>query len=636
MAPTSWGNQDQKAFIELWMPEYLVKKAAKRLDKFWPKMKEAYYAEFPEEIALGLPVQELNPDLNAEPPRRLTEEETRRLCDAIGVRDKQLQNSFKNGHAKIVKQRGGVSRSASSLAATLFKARPKRKRRHQVLELYQKEKKAAVQAALRDSKYDTLNDAAQCRDEDGEWIDDDDDELKVKRITVARKQQMKIYRRVVQALWDKEEETLKERIRELARQEIVVPEATTDVESVDGKIPERTPEEYQLSIDESLQVAEMFLTEFQQMTGWVGALVYAGPMPRLGGELGLKSYSFGLTPGGVNFENSHPSWKKSVTAPLFKFARQAISRETRLSHALYADDDDEEQNDGLTPVEPNPFTPAVKEKKKNKSKRSKDKDARDTPAAADGSKPDRCPRKSSAKQTVGPTTVTPSSVPSPPMPLAPTNENNALGAENGEGLGDAHNDNDMMAGDDDNSLAYDNDALFGNTDDMLAQDWGSFDYESAIPSLYNDPTFDMVNFQNVSAPVTTDSSATANPFAPHPPADAVTTHAALSGSETVGYIQCTPVAPTQSAGIPTPRPQRQFGTRSPAEISFGHEPQYRPLYGHTSTPSLSQTSSGNVVTPKRSPYAPATSSPLTRPPLQPNAEADLQKSPPPAILPPRL
>lgn len=34
----------------------------------------------------------------------------------------------------------------------------------------------------------------------------------------------------------------------------------------------------------------MFLTEFQKMTGWVGVLVYAGPVPRMGGELGMKRY----------------------------------------------------------------------------------------------------------------------------------------------------------------------------------------------------------------------------------------------------------------------------------------------------------------------------------------------------------
>jgi hypothetical protein len=90
-----------------------------------------------------------------------------------------------------------------------------------------------------------MNEAAQCRDDDGDWIDDNDDEIKVKRISEARRQRMKVHRRVVQELWDNEDESVKERIRERAKQEVVVAEAT-EMEEVDGKIPERTPEEYQL------------------------------------------------------------------------------------------------------------------------------------------------------------------------------------------------------------------------------------------------------------------------------------------------------------------------------------------------------------------------------------------------------
>lgn len=46
------------------------------------------------------------------------------------------------------------------------------------------------------------------------------------------------------------------------------------------------------SLDESMQVAEMFLREFGRMTGWVGVLVWAGPVPRMGGELGMKRRVF--------------------------------------------------------------------------------------------------------------------------------------------------------------------------------------------------------------------------------------------------------------------------------------------------------------------------------------------------------
>ncbi|KAJ6455091.1 hypothetical protein C8R47DRAFT_1082891 [Mycena vitilis] len=406
MAPSGWGTPDQKLFFLLWMPEYMTKKAEKRLDEFWPKMRLAWYSEFPEEASLGYPVQEVHLDPNAPPVRRLTPEETAALSIAITVRDKfkQLQNSFKNGYSKIRKQRGGVARSASSLAAVLFKSFPKRKRRLQVLEVYQKQNKAALKTALRDSEYDALNEAAQCRGDDGEWVDDEEDSIRVQRITAARKQRMKVFRRVVQQMWELEPEEYQESIRALWRDQI--PETTTTQEPEDGTTTERTPEEYQLSLDESLSVAQMFCSEFGRMTGWVGTLLFAGPVPRLGGEVGMKSYSFGLTPGGVSFENAHPSWKKSVAQPLFKFARQAMTRETRVSRALFPDEEVETGPQGLAPVDPATPTPSQKTKKSKKGKKNK---AAHVPeeATPDHAPPARRPRKSAAPKPATPVVYAP-------------------------------------------------------------------------------------------------------------------------------------------------------------------------------------------------------------------------------------
>lgn len=68
------------------MSDFLVKRAAKKLDDFWPKMLEAYFSEFPEEKELGIPLQDVDPDPNAEPLPPLTEEEQGKLHDAIASR----------------------------------------------------------------------------------------------------------------------------------------------------------------------------------------------------------------------------------------------------------------------------------------------------------------------------------------------------------------------------------------------------------------------------------------------------------------------------------------------------------------------------------------------------------------------
>jgi hypothetical protein len=83
-----WRSLTQKEFIELWMSEFLVKKASKRLDEFWDKMIEAFFADFPEEVALGLPVQNIDVDPNAEPPRQLTKEEKDAFSLVIATRTK--------------------------------------------------------------------------------------------------------------------------------------------------------------------------------------------------------------------------------------------------------------------------------------------------------------------------------------------------------------------------------------------------------------------------------------------------------------------------------------------------------------------------------------------------------------------
>lgn len=88
MAPPSWQTPEQKAFFTLWMPEFLVKKAAKKLNGFWPKMKKAWYEEFPEELELRLPVQVFDPDPNAPRPRKLTTDEEAALSEAITIRDR--------------------------------------------------------------------------------------------------------------------------------------------------------------------------------------------------------------------------------------------------------------------------------------------------------------------------------------------------------------------------------------------------------------------------------------------------------------------------------------------------------------------------------------------------------------------
>ncbi|KAK7029969.1 hypothetical protein R3P38DRAFT_3188894 [Favolaschia claudopus] len=383
MPPKPWSSPEQDTFIAAWFPEYLLKKSQKKLDKFWPKLKEAWFSEFPEETVLDLPVQGIPHDPNATTqPRSLTDDERERLSNAIAKRFKQLRDKLYNIYAKAGGQRGGISRSAHSLAGTLFKKYPKRRRRHQVLEVYAKEYKVEVQKALDGAGFTELNEAFMCRDDDGAWVDDNDPDIRKKRVDAARSDRMKLYRRVLQECFDGANNEIQEEMRKKASEEVVRPKVATpklseaeDSEEGDDDV-ERTPEEYQLSIDEALGVLEIFFTVFRQMLGgWVGFVSCIGPIPRLGGKLGMKTHCFGRTTEGLTFEDYHSNFHKAIAYPLAKFARLAIPSEVRLARALYSLEDEHAIDEELADAE-DQDTPAPSQQSGRSREKAKKKDQR--------------------------------------------------------------------------------------------------------------------------------------------------------------------------------------------------------------------------------------------------------------------
>ncbi|KAK7030016.1 hypothetical protein R3P38DRAFT_3188955 [Favolaschia claudopus] len=382
MPPKPWSTPEQDLFISTWFPEFLLKKSQKKLEGFWVKLKEAWFSEFPEELALGLPVQEAHDPNAVTQTRSLTAEERELLNTAMTKRFKQLHDKLYNIFGKLSAQRGGVSRSAHSLASTLFKKYPKRRRRHQVLEVYAREHKAEVQQALDVAGFTDLNEAAMCRDEDGTWVDDNDSDIKKKRIEAARSERMKVYRRVLQESFDGAAFQVQEAMRRLAAEEVVKPGPTSSEE--EGEDAERTPEECQLSIDEALGVLDMFFSVFSQMLGgWVGFASCIGPIPRLGGKLGMKTHCFGSTKEGLSFEDFHPNFEKAVGQPLAKFARIVIPREVRLSRALYSLEDEEAiEEDVATAGEQEAPAPSKKSSsRKNRKEKAKEKASKNQKSA---------------------------------------------------------------------------------------------------------------------------------------------------------------------------------------------------------------------------------------------------------------
>ncbi|KAJ7094129.1 hypothetical protein C8R44DRAFT_890496 [Mycena epipterygia] len=95
MAPKPWADVQQLAWLHLQMPDYIQRQAEDKLQMFWDAMEEAWFARFPEQHELGLPL------LNEPNALVLTREQVQTLGDAIQARKKQLASWFRREHAKI-------------------------------------------------------------------------------------------------------------------------------------------------------------------------------------------------------------------------------------------------------------------------------------------------------------------------------------------------------------------------------------------------------------------------------------------------------------------------------------------------------------------------------------------------------
>ncbi|KAJ7114167.1 hypothetical protein C8R43DRAFT_1138451 [Mycena crocata] len=95
MAPRRWHGPEHLPFFTEWMPRFIQRKSQQKLYSFWSPMFEAWFEEFPEQLALGLPVPQAGQDT---PP--LSNEELIALRTAVSKRKQMLQNYFRNAAAR--------------------------------------------------------------------------------------------------------------------------------------------------------------------------------------------------------------------------------------------------------------------------------------------------------------------------------------------------------------------------------------------------------------------------------------------------------------------------------------------------------------------------------------------------------
>ncbi|KAJ6489323.1 hypothetical protein C8R47DRAFT_1196127 [Mycena vitilis] len=159
--------------------------------------------------------------------------------------------------------------------------------------------------------HDSLNEAAVAKAQGTAWVDDDD-AVQVARVKELARARLALRTRVVKALFAQASDEELAAIAQLMEQE-----KAGDIVGCeeDGDMVNRSPAEYQASIDESWLVVKRFRTVLAEMTGWYGFTMWGGPNPSLGGELSMKSFSYGLTPAGNDFEAAHAKFEEGLVLP---------------------------------------------------------------------------------------------------------------------------------------------------------------------------------------------------------------------------------------------------------------------------------------------------------------------------------
>ncbi|KAJ6464565.1 hypothetical protein C8R45DRAFT_940051 [Mycena sanguinolenta] len=365
MAPKSWATEEQQTFLHKWIPDFVRRQAEKKLHLFWPLVFAAWRQEFPEETALGLP---LPSDQNA---RELTEDESKRLGEAVKGRKSRLENWFRYQRNKISNGTGSTAKNDDMVDILLLDGNDKpKKRAHQAIKVFQQRHPELINAALTAEGYFKLGGPEDKND----WTEETDgsEAAKIKSLKSVR---MWVRTRVVAGLWKDASDEEKAIVwAEIAKEKEEIRATELNEEVADKS--KRTPAQYQGGIDG----LETFLSKAHSAvfkgSGWVGMTLVGGPNPRMGGELSMKVICHGVTPAGNDFEDSCVDFDKHFVEPFEAFLQQVYTPEECHARAL-EEARPLQNNDPTRPVTviqapvPTPLpTVAAKKKVKKRAKKS--------------------------------------------------------------------------------------------------------------------------------------------------------------------------------------------------------------------------------------------------------------------------
>ncbi|KAJ7699073.1 hypothetical protein B0H17DRAFT_1196647 [Mycena rosella] len=369
MPAKAWTNAAQHAYLELQLPDFIRRQAQKKLHLFWGPMHEGWFARFPEQAELGLP---LPSDATAPP---LTDPQMAVLGAAIEKRKKQLNSWIRRERLKIRGGNAGKKNKKSPLAQFLAKKmRPVGRRVHHPVEIFQMRNKGRIRAKLTERGHDSLNEAARRAAKEGSNDSDDEEETLEEQeahAKASRSERMRMRTSVVAELWrDASEEERQAVSREIAREKAELDRQRRKEEEESGERSAPTPTEYQGGVDALDELFESVHALSLETSGWVGLSILGGPTPREGGATTVKVICSGETLAGNSFSDACADFEQEIVGRFKVFLDRVFPVSDCLKRAIEQDPVPETQpvelSVDVTVPPPPPLPPKPKRVRKPK------------------------------------------------------------------------------------------------------------------------------------------------------------------------------------------------------------------------------------------------------------------------------
>ncbi|KAF8128453.1 hypothetical protein K438DRAFT_1789488 [Mycena galopus ATCC 62051] len=278
---------DQTAYLESVYPEWLEKRP--HLTSFWGKVEREWFAKWPVEPGLNLPIA------TASIESELSEEDQLRIGDAEEAMKKVIHNwiNYRGQKEKKAIAANNPATATSVPLRELFVALGRKGTRiKQRTEVWTARNLQSLRDPLDGEDYTSMM---------GVSDDKENPEQRRERIKEGKRQQMALKRAVTQRLYDESPEEEKAAVEEIYLAQ------KSKTKKNKGKKAE-TPEEFQMGLDQLGPV----LKEFHAA---VGGTVLVGPVPKEGGKIGTQRpypRSSASTLGRASREPTSTIWEESI------------------------------------------------------------------------------------------------------------------------------------------------------------------------------------------------------------------------------------------------------------------------------------------------------------------------------------